>query len=149
VSTQQELATQIGEELGAALYDPSAAVGDPDFLAYGEQMVASRAAMLAGQLLQEMDDRLSAQTAIDLMCGLWRHGAPEDHDPAWWRTPLGRAIARSAGRDDADAVSYSVAGAMLGVVRGTISQMVARGTLDRHPDGGVLRSSVLARLAAG
>jgi hypothetical protein len=38
---------------------------------------------------------------------------------------------------------------MLGVVRGTVSQMVARGTLDRHPDGGVLRSSVLARLAAG
>ena len=33
------------------------------------------------------------------------------------------------------------------LLRGTVAQMVHRGTLDRHPDGGVLRSSVMARLA--
>ncbi len=35
---------------------------------------------------------------------------------------------------------------MLGLVRGSIAQMVSRGTLDRHPGGGVLKSSVLQRL---
>lgn len=103
---------------------------------------------LVAQLEQEGDDRLAAQTCIDLMCVLWPHAAPEDCGRAdWWQTPLGRLCARSLGRDDARAVSHSVAAAMLGVTRGTVAQLVHRGTLDRHSDGGVLRSSVLARLA--
>ena len=36
---------------------------------------------------------------------------------------------------------------MLGVHPGTVAQLVHRGTLDRHPDGGILRASVLQRLA--
>lgn len=110
--------------------------------------LTSTAATLAGQLCQDTDDRLAAQTCIDVMCTLWPHGAPEDVGRAdWWRTPLGRMCARSLGRDDAEAVTHSVAAAMLGVTRGTIAQWVTRGTLDRHPDGGVLRASVLQRLA--
>lgn len=92
-------------------------------------------------------DRLSAQTVIDLMCVLWPHGSPEDSGcPEWWRTPLGRLCARSLGTDDAEAVSRSVAAAMLGVTAGTVQQLVHRGTLDRHPAGGVLRASVLQRI---
>lgn len=93
------------------------------------------------------DDRLAAQTCIDVMNTLWPHGAPEQvNDAEWWQSPLGRLCARSLGRDDAESVSQYVAAAMLGVTRGTVAQMVTRGTLDRHPDGGVLRASVLQRL---
>jgi hypothetical protein len=50
-------------------------------------------------------------------------------------------------RDDSEAVSHSVAAAMLGTSRGSVGGMVSYGSLDRHPEGGVLRASVLQRLA--
>lgn len=113
-----------------------------------EDMIHESVELLAAQLVQDEDDRLAGQTVIDIMTTLWPHVSPEQAGMAdWWRTPLGRACARSLGREDAESISQSVAAAMLGVTRGTIAQMVHRGTLDRHPDGGVLRSSVLQRLA--
>lgn len=140
------LSDQIADELGTIAFSLGAVLGLDV-----EDMVRSRAEayapMLAVQLTQDDDDRLSAQTVLDLMAVLWRHGDPDTLDPDWWRTPLGHAVARSVGRNDAESVSHSVAAAMLGVKRGTVSTMVSRGTLDRHPDGGVLRSSVLQRLA--
>jgi hypothetical protein len=93
------------------------------------------------------DDRQAAQTSIDVMAALWPDGT--EPPPEWWHSPLGRLVARSVGTDDAEAVTYSATAAMLGVTIGTIKQLAYRGTLDRHPDGGVLRSSILQRLARG
>ena len=117
-------------------------LGWSDLALEAEGRVAATAAMLVTQLLQDEDDRLSAQTVIDC-AGVLFDLVPE---PEWWRTPFGRLVARSIGRDDAESVSHSVAAAMLGVTRGTVAQLVHRGTLDRHPDGGVLRGSVLQRI---
>lgn len=126
--------------LGLAFTDPV----DPVV----RSQIVSLSDVLVAQLAQDDDDRLAAQTCIDLMAALWPHGSPEDvGEAAWWSTALGRLCARSLGRDDAESVSQSVAAAMLGVTRGTVAQMVHRGTLDRHPDGGVLRASVLQRLS--
>lgn len=125
---------------GLRFADPT----DPDAAGQIEQVATA----MVAQLTQEQDDRLSAQTCIDLMCLLWSAAAPEDcGHAAWWTTPLGRLCARSLGRDDAEAITHSVAAAMLGVHPGTVAQLAHRGTLDRHPDGGVLRSSVLQRIA--
>lgn len=141
------VAVQLRDEL-SGIAGPVAAILDPALVLDVERRIAAAAPLLAWQLVQDDDDRLAAQTCIDVMCALWPHGAPEDVGRAdWWRSPLGRACARSLGRDDSEAVSHSVAAAMLGVHRGTVAQMVARGTLDRHPDGGVLRASVLQRLS--
>ena len=92
-----------------------------------------------------------------------------DGDPPleWWRTPLGIAVAREVGCEEtiADPAllhrlyglvpepwSRAQAGRVLGVSGGTVAQLLARGTVARHPgsDGvhrGVNRASVLAYLA--
>lgn len=124
-----------------------AAIAGPEAAAEWPRTIAQRAGELAAQLTQDYDDRLAAQTATDVMCALWPDGVDPPHE--WWHSPLGRLVARSVGREDAETVSHSVAAAMLGVHRGTVAQLVHRGTLDRHPDGGVLRSSVMQRLAGG
>lgn len=140
------VAAQLADELGGVAAALTPLIG-LDLGLEIEQRITGRARTLAGQLLAD-DDRIAAETVIDVMCVLWPHGAPEQVGrPEWWQTPLGQACARSLGHDTAEAVSRSVAAAMLGVHPGTIAQMVHRGTLDRHPDGGVLRASVLQRLA--
>lgn len=111
-------------------------------------ILAGAVATTIAQLGQEDDDRLAAEACLSIMGAMWPHCAPEDCGQAdWWRSPLGRLCARSLGRSDAESVTHSVAAAMLGVTRGTVAQLVHRGRLDRHPDGGVLRASVLQRLS--
>ncbi len=107
------------------------------------QLAQDRASDAAARLVAELranDDGLSRQAAVTVL-GLH----PDEDDPAWWSTPLGLLVARHDG--SGPAVTQMWAAHVLGVTRGTISQMVARGNLDRHPDGGVLRSAVLQRLA--
>lgn len=104
-----------------------------------EQMAESIGARLAGA-----DDR---RVCTDVMSLLWPDAAPEDcGHSAWWATPLGRWCARTLDAPDRP-VTYATAAGMLGVARGTVSVMVSRGTLGRHPAGGVSRASVLHRLA--
>ena len=75
---------------------------------------------------------------------------PDEHafaPPAdWWRTPLGQAVVRTVGHPYAEAVSLATAGAMLGISRQGVHDLVRRGRLPRHPDGGVPVSAVRERL---
>jgi len=137
---------QLADELDVALALPAADLLGMDVAEVIRKRIGSRVPALVSQLTQDRDDRLSADTAGDLMGAIWPHGVA---DLAWWRTPLGRACARALAAEDSEAVTYSTAAAMLGVVRGTVSVLVARGKLDRHPDGGLTRTSVLLRVADG
>jgi hypothetical protein len=92
------------------------------------------------------DDQAAAHTAIRIISALYPSDTPFDPPPQWWRTPLGQVVIRRAGHPSAQAVSYSVAGAMLGVTRQGVHDLVTRGKLARHPDGGVTVDSVRARL---
>lgn len=87
------------------------------------------------------DARRDARLILDV---LFTHTPP----PEWWRTELGVFVARTI--DDAviveRRVTRSEAAAILGVHMGTISQLVARGTLPSD-DGGIALGDVLARLA--
>lgn len=108
-------------------------------------LIASRSAGLAAQLTSG-DDRIAAETVIDLAAaGI----IPAEPGGAWWATPLGRAVASSVGHPSATHVSYSVAGAMLGVTRGRVGQLIAGHKLDRHPDGGVSVDSIRRRITGG
>lgn len=143
MTAREDVEVQLVDELGARVYN-MAVLDGPDAAIEAPERVEWIAGKVAGPLCSD-DDNEAAQTVIDLMCALWPDGCEPPAE--WWRTPVGRMVARSIGRDDAEAVTHSVAAAMLGVARGTVSTLVHRGTLDRHPDGGVLRSSVMARLA--
>lgn len=64
----------------------------------------------------------------------------------WWRTPFGQVVARRAGYPGVEHVSYSVAGAMLGITRQGAHDLASRGKLDRHTGGGVTTESVRNRM---
>lgn len=143
----EDVAEQLAGELHWAAA-PIVALLPPDLGIHVTQALAAQADTLAPQLCQDADDALAAQTAVDVMAALWPNGDPEHLGQGdWWRTPLGRMCARSAGHEESDAVTHSVAAAMLGLAPGSIGPMVQRGVLDRHPDGGVTRASVFARIA--
>lgn len=144
MSAYQAVTSQLVDELEGRAHALGLLLSPDEGLAVTQSVVRC-APMLAAQLCQDTDDRLAAQTAIDIMCALWPDMT--EPPPQWWRTPVGRMVARSIGADDADAVTHSVAAAMLGIPRGSIGTLVHRGQLDRHPDGGVTRASVMMRLA--
>lgn len=140
--TNDPVIRQIRSELSGRIW-PIATVLGQDIGEVAEQRITDRAGSIAA-LLRDPDDRLAAQTTVDLLNALFDSGDPP---PAWWRSPLGQVCAASLGTADAESVTRSVAAAMLGVHPGTVAQLVHRGTLDRHPDGGILRASVLQRIA--
>ncbi|MCB1290778.1 MAG: hypothetical protein KDB45_04510 [Mycobacterium sp.] len=131
---------QLADALAAELVDALSAVGWTDLADLARARIWATAERLAAQL-DPSDEHVAAQTVIDCAGHLW----PVDPEPEWWRTPLGRLVALSVGREDA-AVTQAEAAAMLGVTRGTIAQLVSRGTLARHRDGGVDRAAVFARM---
>ncbi|HEX3790641.1 MAG TPA: hypothetical protein VHW44_22450 [Pseudonocardiaceae bacterium] len=98
----------------------------------------------ATQLLGE-DQTAAVMCIARLIAALY----PGDHfaPPAdWWGTPFGQVVARRAGYPGTDHVSYSVAGAMLGVTRQGVHDLVTRGKLARHAEGGVTTESVSIRM---
>lgn len=146
-TTAGTVASQVTDDLDATLVEPLRALLGLDIADLTADRIQARSPSIAAAICQDDDDRLAAGTVMDIMGVLWPHAAPETVGRAdWWRTPLGRQCARVLGRDDAESVTRTVAAAMLGLHPGSIAQMVHRGTLDRHPDGGVLRASVLQRL---
>lgn len=100
----------------------------------------------AGDLLGADDDRAAATTAR-LVHTLYAGGSAFRPTPEWWQTPLGRVVARRVGHPVTEHVSYAVAGGMLGITRQAVHDLVSRGKLDRHPDGGVWSRSVRKRVS--
>lgn len=111
------------------------------------QRVEAAAPGWAATLLGD-DDQAARFLAIRLVATLYPSDRPFDPPSEWWATPLGRVVAWRVGHPAADAVPYSVAGAMLGVTRQGVYDLVQRDKLARHPSGGVTTASVRARIAA-
>lgn len=96
--------------------------------------------------LRDGDDEVAVHTAMRLVATLYPGDSAFDPPDDWWRSPLGQVVARRVGHPSVPAVSYPVAGAMLGITRQGVHDLVRRGKLARHPDGGVLTTSVRDRL---
>ena len=103
----------------------------------------------AGQWADAMrdgDDVTAVLTGARLIATLYPGDRAFDPPIDWWRTPLGQTIARRVGHPSADSISYATAGAMLGISRQGVHDLVRRGRLPRHPDGGVPSAAVRDRL---
>jgi hypothetical protein len=108
-------------------------------------VVTARAGIWAHRMLNGTDaDAVGA--IMRLVTALYPSDGAFDPPVDWWRTPLGRVLAWRVGHPTAEYVSYSVAGAMLGITRQGVYDLVTRGKLVRHPAGGVTRASVRERL---
>ncbi len=135
-----EVADQLADELHTRLVGPLLSLAGTDLRTILAPRVDDAADRIALQLGDEAEQQ---RTAADVMFALWGTTNPDDD---WWRTPLGRACARALAAGTGDVITQQRAADMLGITRGSIAQMVTRGTLARHADGGVLLSSVLERL---
>lgn len=144
-TAHEALAEQLRSDIGAVAWGLTALLGPDEATRVLDAKISARAPMWASQLLAD-DDKLAAQTVIDLMNVLWPTNT--EPPPEWWSSPLGQAAARSIGHHGAETVSYSVAGAMLGCSKQYVSKLVAGGKLERGTEGGVTTSSVRALLRA-
>ncbi|MGW4500061.1 hypothetical protein ACWENR_15790 [Micromonospora sp. NPDC004336] len=144
--TEDQLAVQLARLLDIRLLDPLEILleGD-DTVAALRAVVRVRARRWAARILGG-DDAEAMGTIVRVVATLYPSDGPFDPPAQWWRTPLGQAVAWRVGHPTAASVSYAVAGAMLGISRQGVHDLVSRGRLARHPDGGVVPSSVRDRL---
>ena len=113
-------------------------------------LLRRRAAELARGWAEQLlgpDDGEAKHVLARLIGALYPGDRPFDPPPDWWRTPLGKVTGRRLGHPSVQAVSSTVAGAMLGITRQGVHDLIRRGKLTRHPDGGVTVESVRERLA--
>ncbi len=103
--------------------------------------IAARSAWIAALLVSDdTDDGERAGTVVDLLHAIWGSADPP---PDWWATTLGAACAMSLGSDHVVSWTHSVAAAWLGVTTGTIATLAHRGTIAKHPDGGLVPADVV------
>lgn len=144
--THDELVGHLTRLLDIRLLDPLEILLDgDDAVGALRRLVRIRAEQWARRLRQG-DDRTALATALRLVSTLYPDDTAFDPPADWWRTPLGQVVARRVGHPTATTVSYAVAGAMLGITRQGVHDLVRRGKLSRHPDGGVYPTSVRDRL---
>lgn len=148
-SDHVELRDDLLRLVTSRLVDPlSVLLQSQTALAGVRDQVRGDAEMWAAQLLGR-DQARAKQLAIRLLATLYPGDEPFHPPDDWWRTPLGRVVARTVGHPAAESLSLAVAGAMLGISRQGVHDLARRDKLDRHPDGGVTSESVRRRLLGG
>jgi hypothetical protein len=148
VGERDALVEQIVRLLDIRLLDPLEVLleGDDAVLAL-RSLIRVRAGRWADGI-HTGDETTAVRTAMRLVSTLYPGDRAFDPPADWWRTPLGRAVARRVGHPAAESVSYATAGAMLGISRQGVHDLVRRGRLPRHPDGGVPVTAIRDRLRA-
>ena len=144
--TEAELTEHLAGLVTGHLLDPLEILLGTDWtLTKLERRTRTQAAVWAKELLGR-SDRVATQTAMRLIATLYPSDGPFDPPSGWWQTPLGQVLAHRVGHPTTEGLSYSTAGAMLGVTKQAVHDLVNRGKLVRHPDGGVTSESVRLRL---
>ncbi|CAM01234.1 hypothetical protein A8924_2322 [Saccharopolyspora erythraea NRRL 2338] len=142
-----ELAGELVRLVGGRLLDPLEILLDGAGTGPLRERVRADAEMWAAQSPGSADEPAVALVAR-LLAALYPGDEPFDPPESWWRTPLGRVTARRVGHPARHHVSFATAGAMLGITRQGVHDLVGRGKLRRHPDGGIDSESVRERLCA-
>jgi hypothetical protein len=141
------LVDQLVGEVRVRLLDPLAHVLGGTFHLKGATLTTGTRAQRWAQILAEGDED-DLRALVTFLMPVLYPGSGENFNPPrrWWRTPVGLVVARRLGHPTAQAVPDVLAGAMLGITRHAVHDLIARGKLARHPDGGVSVASVRQRL---
>ncbi|HJP76657.1 MAG TPA: hypothetical protein VJ914_20475 [Pseudonocardiaceae bacterium] len=146
--TRAELIDQLVRLVDIKLLDPLEILLDGAEPVTLARKLVRRQALEWAELILDGDDDHAIGTIVRLNATLYPSDGPFDPPVDWWRTPMGQVVALRVGHPTATAVSYPIAGAMLGITRQGVHDLITRGKLARHPDGGVLPTSIRDRLRA-
>ena len=144
--THEQLVEQLVQTVEVRLLDPLEILLEGD-AAVDEvrRKIRQKAQVWARQML-DGDDQTAVAAIVRVTATLYPGDGPFDPPLDWWRTPMGQVVAWRVGHPTAESVSYPVAGAMLGITRQCVHDLVSRGKLVRHPGGGVVPASIRDRL---
>ncbi|MFC7327811.1 hypothetical protein [Marinactinospora rubrisoli] len=143
---EQELRDQLVRLIDTRLLDPLEILLEGDATVEGVRTAVRARATTWARGMLEADDQAAIGLVVRLVATLFPGDGPFDPPVDWWRTPMGQVVAWRVGHPTAERVSYPVAGAMLGITRQGVHDLVARGRLPRHPEGGVVASAIRDRL---
>jgi hypothetical protein len=143
-----DLVDQIVRLLDVRLLDPLEVLLEGDEAVDALRGLVRLRARRWAETMLHGDDQTAIRTAARLIATLYPGDRPFDPPAEWWGTPLGQVVAVRAGHPWAESITYATAGAMLGITRQAVHDLVRRGRLPRHPDGGVPSSAVRDRLQA-
>jgi hypothetical protein len=144
-----ELIDQLVRVVDVRLLDPLEILLEGDEAVESARTLVRLRAEAWASVMLGPDDRAAVQMIARVISSLYPGDAPFAPPAEWWRTPLGQVAVRRIGHPSAQAVPYSVAGAMLGITRQGVHDLVTRHKLERHPEGGVTVESVRARASQG
>ncbi|NDL59579.1 hypothetical protein F7O44_21135 [Phytoactinopolyspora sp. XMNu-373] len=139
-----ELVEDLIQQVTTRLLDPLAILLDDDAITGICERTRIDAEVWAAQLLGG-DEHRATETATRLIAALFADDQVFDPQPRWWATPFGRAVLHSIGHPAREHVTFAAAGAMLGISRQGVHDLLTRDKLQRHPDGGVTTASIRAR----
>jgi hypothetical protein len=146
MASDDELVEQIVRLLDVRLLDPLEILLEGDDAVHAlRRLVRLRAHRWADKIRRGGEVEAMLATAR-LIATIYPGDRAFDPPVDWWHSPLGRTVAVRLGHPAAESVSYATAGAMLGITRQGVHDLVRRGRLPRHPDGGVPSTAVRDRL---
>ncbi|WP_250027144.1 hypothetical protein [Paractinoplanes maris] len=148
MSREDALVEQIVRLLDVRLLDPLEVLLEGDDTVAALRTLVRRRARGWASTIRDGDDQAAVPAVARLIATLYPGDGPFDPPVSWWATPLGQAVAWRAGHPWFASISYATAGAMLGITRQGVHDLVRRGRLPRHPDGGVPSAAVRDRLRA-
>lgn len=142
-----EVESHLTALLTAHLLDPMEMwmAGDPHFHQRQPDALAQVKTWTKRLLGPDSDDAVHA--IVQLIAVFYPSDSAFEPALTWWESPLGRVTAHRFGHPGATAVSYATAGAMLGISRQGVHDLVKRNKLATHPDGGVATSAIQQRLS--
>jgi hypothetical protein len=141
-----DLVEQIVRLLDVRLLDPLEVLLEGDDAVDALRRLVRLRARRWAETMRRGDEPAAVRAAARLIATLYPGDRAFDPPVDWWTTPLGRTVAYRVGHPSLESVSYATAGAMLGITRQGVHDLVRRGRLPRHPDGGVPASAVRDRL---
>lgn len=144
--SRTELAEHLNRVVTSRLLDPLAILLESEAVVATPRAGLAAAARGWADTLLGTDVEAARTLAMRFVAVLYPQDEPVEPDRRVWATPLGRVVAWRLGYPGRHAVPYETAGAMLGITRQGVGDLVNRGKLRRHPDGGVAVSSIQERL---